>query len=605
MDKPSDADSLLSTDPMWKLVDDFLGRAQRGEQPTIDEYCEKHPQLAKEIRDLFPALVVIEDLQPASCELPELSGQKASPEGAVDIPEKIGDYRIIGELGRGGMGVVYEAVQESLGRRVALKVLPHQSHLLSHSRLRFQQEARAAAKMHHTNIVPIFEVGEDGNHVFYAMQLILGRSLDHVIEELKYAGSGTHVEKLVQPPSNAGAAPSGSNHSASSIIREGLNDSSSSKRRHFYRSVAKIGMQVADALAYAHARGVIHRDIKPSNLLLDAEGVVWVTDFGLAKIEDEGLTQTGDFLGTLRYMSPERFRGKCDVRADIYALGLTLYELLLQRPAFEASDRLKLIQWINESTPVNPRLVDSRIPRDLETIILKSIEKEPKRRYNSAKSLEQDLGRFLSDEPIQARRISMAEQAVRWARRNKGVAASLAALAVMAIVTIGVLFYSLTTTGAALAETKTVAARSLLKQADFAFEKRKYQTAAVLASASLEFEASQEGNAKLLSARGNIPATLEWTTPALDGLTVAEMSPDGTTIATALKSGHRILLWDARSLRLVREIVGHEGSIRSLALSADGGTLLSGSSDQTVRLWDIHSGKLLWIRPLEASVSKK
>ena len=157
----------------------------------------------------------------------------------------------------------------------------------------------------------------------------------------------------------------------------------------------------------------MHRDIKPSNLLLDAAGVVWITDFGLAKTEDEGLTNPGDILGTLRYMAPERFRGEGDGRADVYALGLTLYELLTLRPAFDSPDRLQLIEQIKAEKPVRPRTLDPRIPRDLETIILKAMDKEPRRRYPSAEELGEDLRRFLEDRPIQARRNTLAERAWR------------------------------------------------------------------------------------------------------------------------------------------------------------------------------------------------
>src|SRR5262249_23627229 len=157
--------------------------------------------------------------------------------------------------------------------------------------------------------------------------------------------------------------------------------------RRYYRSVARIGHQVAEALAYAHDRGVIHRDIKPSNLLLDAAGVVWVTDFGLAKTDEEGLTCTGDILGTIRYMPPERFRGACDARADIYSLGLTLYELLVLRPAFESPDRLKLIEQVRHQEPARPQSLDPRIPRDLETIVLKAMDKDPRGRYATAGAL--------------------------------------------------------------------------------------------------------------------------------------------------------------------------------------------------------------------------
>ncbi len=183
-----------------------------------------------------------------------------------------------------------------------------------------------------------------------------------------------------------------------------------------------IGRQVAGGLAYAHARGIVHRDIKPSNLLLDTEGVVWIADFGLAKGEDEGLTQSGDILGTLRYMAPERFRGEGDARADVYALGLTLYELLTLHPGFDHSDRLRLIEQIKTEEPQKPRAVDARIPRDLETIVLKAIEKDPKARYQTAEAMGEDLGRFLADEPIRARQIGAAERYWRWARRNPVIA---------------------------------------------------------------------------------------------------------------------------------------------------------------------------------------
>jgi serine/threonine protein kinase len=186
--------------------------------------------------------------------------------------------------------------------------------------------------------------------------------------------------------------------------------------------VALIGRQVAQGLAHAHARGIIHRDIKPSNLLLDTTGIVWITDFGLAKAEDDGLTVTGDILGTLRYMAPERFRSGGDARADVYALGLTLYELLTLRPAFDSSDRLKLIEQIKAEEPARPRSIDSRIPRDLETIVLKALEKDPGRRYSTARAMAEDLRRFLADEPILARRASAAERYWRWARRNPLIA---------------------------------------------------------------------------------------------------------------------------------------------------------------------------------------
>ncbi len=227
-----------------------------------------------------------------------------------------------------------------------------------------------------------------------------------------------------QPASSPSASPS----SSSAILPGGTQLSSvESGRRAFFRSLAQIGRQVAGGLAYAHARGIVHRDIKPSNLLLDTEGVVWITDFGLAKGDDEGLTQSGDILGTIRYMAPERFRGEGDARADVYALGLTLYELLTLRPGFDSPDRLKLIEQIKTEEPARPRAIDARIPRDLETIVLKAIEKDPKARYQSAEAMGEDLGRFLADEPIRARQVSAAERYWRWAAAQSGDRGSAAA----------------------------------------------------------------------------------------------------------------------------------------------------------------------------------
>ena len=319
---------------------------------------------------------------------------------------------------------------------MALKVLPGALAGDAKARARFDREARAAARMHHTNIVPVFDVGQDDGYIFYAMQMIHGQGLDVVIDELKQlrdqsaspAPAADGDGEAEGKPSLAAslilgrfeqedlAAGSSSDKQArlgeeieddqgsmpSSAVLPGQSDLSSaqSNRRAYYRSIAQIGLQTASALSYAHARGVVHRDIKPSNLLLDAAGVVWVTDFGLAKTADLGVTQTGDILGTIRYMSPERFGGQCDARADVYALGMTLYELLTLKPAFASSDRVELIEQIRHVEPRSPRSIDTRLPRDLETIVLKSIDKDPERRYQSADELVEDLQHFVAGEPI-------------------------------------------------------------------------------------------------------------------------------------------------------------------------------------------------------------
>ena len=188
----------------------------------------------------------------------------------------------------------------------------------------------------------------------------------------------------------------------------------------YVRSVARIGVQVAEALEYAHQQGILHRDIKPSNLLLDAQGEVWVTDFGLAKDQDsDELTRTGDIVGTLRYMAPERFDGWSDPRSDVYALGATLYELLTLRPAFDESDRVKLIDQVLHEGAMPLRQLDRRIPRDLETIVLKGLAKEPGERYATAGQLAEDLRRFVAGKPILARRSSAFERSWRWSNATR------------------------------------------------------------------------------------------------------------------------------------------------------------------------------------------
>ncbi len=205
----------------------------------------------------------------------------------------------------------------------------------------------------------------------------------------------------------------------------------------YFQRVARIGLQVAEALDYAHRQGILHRDIKPSNLILDTSGVVWVTDFGLAKHHGDDLTHTGDIVGTLRYMAPERLSGKADARSDVYSLGLTIYELCTLTHAINAQDRAQVVHQIAQQVPLLPRKIDSQIPRDLETIVLKAIEKSPRSRYQSSRQMAEDLRLFLSDRPIHARRTSTTERVWRWCRRNPVQAVLLACVAMLLLVVVG------------------------------------------------------------------------------------------------------------------------------------------------------------------------
>jgi eukaryotic-like serine/threonine-protein kinase len=470
------ADGPSARDPVEELAEAFLERYRRGERPSLTEFTERAPEHADEIRELFPALVLIEQAIPAV--------EAGVGHATREVPhERLGDYRIIREIGRGGMGIVYEAEQEALGRHVALKVLPAGAGG-PHCLLRFVREARSAARLHHTNIVPVHDIGEREGVHYYAMQFIRGQSLDAVITELRRLRghdcprelAGLHANAVAPPSSGAAslagsllsgqfrkeariadpafaigdqrlgnadsAAPSPSPTDAESgSLSSVLTDNSDFSTRsdcHFYRSVAQVGLQIADALAYAHGQRVLHRDIKPSNLLLDAHGTIWVTDFGLAKEEGGDLTRTGEIVGTLRYMAPERFSGKSDGRSDIFSLGLTLYELLTLRPAFQESDRARLIRAISHQEPAAPRKFDPHVPRDLETIVLKAITKEPAGRYAIAEDLREDLRRFLADRPIRARRASTWELARRWCRRNPGWAATIGTvLGLLIVISLG------------------------------------------------------------------------------------------------------------------------------------------------------------------------
>lgn len=393
MTSDSSVDTPDDRHPVDVLAEEFLAKLRSGATISIDDYVAAHPNLENEIRAVFSAALAMEKVKP-----PPVSDVLLD----VSHREMVGGFRVIREVGRGGMGVVFEAEEVALGRHVALKVLPR-SALLSKRRLdRFQREAGTAASLHHTNIVPVYSVGEDQGLHFYAMQLIDGVGLDVVIREFCKHGRSTW----------ATPRPSTS---------------------EWFRLVAEMGMNVAGALGYAHSRGTLHRDIKPANLLVDRAGTIWVTDFGIAKaVGQSTLTGSGDLIGTLQYMPPEQSDGIYDARGDVYSLGLTLYELLTLTRAFAADSPAALLKEMDRGHAPRATQIVPGIPKDLETIVSKAMSRTPAHRYETAWALEEDLRRFLDGRVIRARRVSTPGQVWRWCKRNRMVA-SMASLAMIAV----------------------------------------------------------------------------------------------------------------------------------------------------------------------------
>jgi tetratricopeptide (TPR) repeat protein/serine/threonine protein kinase len=408
-----------------RVADEFRERQRRGERPAEEEYAARHPEAAALLRQVLACLEAV-----------GLSG--APPGRGPESPpaEPLGDFRLLRELGRGGMGVVYEAEQLSLGRRVALKVLPLAATLDPRRLQRFHNEAKAAAQLRHPSIVPVYAVGcERGVH-YYAMQLVEGPSLADVLAGLRGDGGpatpagsagGPSLDQPTSPYTPAVGRPASPGAETAKGPAAALTTAHSADRRAYYRAVARLGAEAAAALDYAHQLGVVHRDVKPANLLLDERGEVWVADFGLAQVQSQpGLTLSGDLVGTLRYMSPEQAlaqRVVVDHRTDVYSLGATLYELLTLRPVFGGADRQELLRQIAFEEPAAPRHIDRAIPAELETVVLKALEKNPHDRYATAQELADDLRRWLEDRPIRAKRPTPAQRLRKWARRHRAAVA--------------------------------------------------------------------------------------------------------------------------------------------------------------------------------------
>jgi serine/threonine protein kinase/Flp pilus assembly protein TadD len=433
-DSAAQALSEAAQDRLARILDDYLVAAEKGMPITPEELLLRHPDDAKYLRHYLSGLQLFH------AAAAQLKPPPPTRVGRLEPAQVVGDFRLLREIGRGGMGVVYEALQVSLERRVALKVLPFTAGHDEKQIHRFRNEALAAAHVEHAHIVPVYAVGEDNGVHYYAMQLIEGQSLAAMLADVQPAATMRTAETTAANHQRTTWGNQNGNTLACWPARPATQPplSRPGNTNERIRKIALLGIQAAEALHAAHEIGIVHRDVKPSNLLVDSQGKLWVTDFGLARCrEQSGLTQTGDVLGTMRYMSPEQALGRgglIDHRSDVYSLGVTLYELATgQHPAGDLSDA-QLVLNRGEFHHKAMRHWNTTIPRDFETVVMKAIAEFPYERYATSQAFADDLRRFLEGKPILASPPGLVNRAGKWARRHRGMMYAVAAILLLAFV---------------------------------------------------------------------------------------------------------------------------------------------------------------------------
>lgn len=582
MAKPIDRESSPETDQI-DLIDDWIEAYEnhviRG-GPAPEDYPEglsdKDQRLIDESRRAVDALQQAFDSDKSSSDRPA----EESP------PQQLGDFRILREIGRGGMGVVYEAEQISIKRTVALKILPFAA-MLDEKRLeRFKNEVRAAATLDHPACVPIYVVGEERGVHYYAMKLIRGQSLAQVIDEFKNRDSlsSTQTEATDAPLqrniSSAHSIDVSPNESSPNTSIDGTTGASASvlsisrvsHKRDYFRQIAALGAQTASALHHAHEQGVIHRDVKPGNLLLDVKGNIWVTDFGLARIEaDAGVTMAGDLIGTLRYMSPEQALDKpalVDHRVDIYSLGATLYELLTMQPAVRGDNRAQMLKHFAENSPIALRKIDPLIPVELETIVIKAMEPIPTDRYTTAAELAEDLRRFLEHKPILAKRSTPLGRTSKWIRRYPILTA------LIAVVMVG------------LASVAGLSLRHSSELVEINSHLSESLTESEELRKSLESQQSTIRRSKYLLDMRVANQSM------LDGQYEAARSRLEQYLPASSSAEERdfpwYYLWDQYK-KSKKDFLGHTGMVRSCTLAPNSELVISAGDDGTVRFFNQHT----------------
>ena len=593
-----------------RILDEISGKLQGGHAVDLEVYRRRYPQFADRLSKLLPSMRALVRI-----------GQAADSDQLTDefLPSGrcLGDFRIVSEIARGGMGVVYEAEQQSLGRRVALKVLPFAAFLDDRQLERFRLEAHAAATLRHPNIVNVFCVGIDRGVHFYAMDLINGQSLADVIARRQQpADNNTHEisDESARVDSRTGTTKAAAPRRSDTLPIAAVTTNVQPGREGF-RSLVELVVQVADALNHAHECGIVHRDIKPSNILIDQRGKPWITDFGLAQVHGNGsLTMSGDLLGTLRDMSPEQADGQglVDRRTDVYSLGITLYELLTGEAAVELGPRQQMLRQIIAGAPVAPRRVNLLIPVDLETIVLKATRKLPADRYASAHELADDLRRFLQHQPPKARCASAIQHAWRWARRNPTVAISSTIIAMLLV--------ALAVAGFTVARQQTRLARVSDRQRQEAIQREQSTRADRYRSdmdLALRLWPRGQFSQVISLLRRQIPERdeedlrgFEWyhlahrcrrgmETPTLDHRpldptrahlsSIAVAAP--ATLATFSLGGSLVTLIDSRDFSTLHSIKADRTMTTSVSLTPDGRFLATCGEERMIRLWNTDSGQ--------------
>lgn len=626
----------------------------------IEQLLGEHGEHAEQLRSMLPAMKILADAGGRDSTTWRASRQEESLEMKSSRDKEtrtLGDYEILGEIGRGGMGVVYAARQISLGRSVALKVLPMAALLDQRQLTRFHNEARTAATLNHPHIVPVYAVGEQRGVHYYAMQYIHGHSMAEVIQAMRKQAPMNPAEGNALPVDEKSAPevldlddalsffesvePSDSGVPRSEVTKQvaALSTLRSGKARRNYRELARLGVQVARALDYAHANGVLHRDIKPANIMIDMDGQAWIADFGLARIEgDAGMTMTGDLVGTLKYMSPEQALAKrvvVDHRSDVYSLGVTLYELFTLKSAVNGRDRKELLQRIAFEDPTSPRKLDADLPFDLETIVMKASAKRPEDRYVSAAEFADDLERFANQQPIHAKPPTMLDRMVKWSSRHQAATwATACVLTVIAAVSmVGIIWVasvnrqlldatnqateSAAETSRALADEKTATelALSAKREAQHNFY------LATMRQAHADWKNGQtmrlyESLMQFVPRKGEEDLRhWEWyyllglCRQGADvlrghswGINGVVWSPDGTRIASCC-ADQTVRIWDVQT-KQTTAILGHPDNVRDLHWHPDGKQLVTSSfRKRDTLLWDLESGKIVRRFPMEGKAA--